>query len=180
MVQEIDLTCPVEFFAKLSDYGRKKHCCLLESRDYLTEGDAGELTFGTANPALYLTGTASRFTIEALSPTGRRMIAYFSEHRERFAFCKSVEFADSASRAAWKCRRNHGRGGPAQKHQPDGRAPRGGASPLNWPASPSASPAGCWGPSATISSTSSKSSRPTSTTFSATRTMSCTSPTTSS
>ena len=45
MVREVDITCPVEYFAKLSDYGRKKHCCMLESRDYLTEGDAGELTF---------------------------------------------------------------------------------------------------------------------------------------
>jgi anthranilate synthase component 1 len=93
MVREIDITCPVEFFAKLSDYGRRKHCCLLESRDYLTEGDAGELTFGTADPALYLTGRGNRFSIEALTPTGRRMLAYFAEHRERFAFCKSIAFA---------------------------------------------------------------------------------------
>jgi anthranilate synthase component 1 len=92
MVREIDLTCPVEFFAKLSDYGRNKHCCLLESRDYLTEGDAGELTFGTANPALYLAGTGNDFSIESLSPTGKRMIKYLSEHRERFDFCKSVQF----------------------------------------------------------------------------------------
>ena len=93
MVREIDITCPVEFFARLSDYGRKQHCCLLESRDYLTEGDAGELTFGTADPALYLTGRGSRFRIDALTPTGRRMLAYLAEHRRRFAFCKSVEFA---------------------------------------------------------------------------------------
>ncbi|RKY04162.1 MAG: anthranilate synthase component 1 [Planctomycetota bacterium] len=92
MVREVDITCPVEYFAKLSDYGRKKHCCMLESRDYLTEGDAGELTFGTANPALYITGTGDEFSIEALSPSGKRMIRYFSEHRERFGFCKSVEF----------------------------------------------------------------------------------------
>ena len=92
MVREIDLTCPVEFFAKLSDYGRNKHCCLLESRDYLTEGDAGELTFGTANPALYLTGTGSEFAIESLSPTGNRMIEYLAEHKERFDFCKCVHF----------------------------------------------------------------------------------------
>ena len=93
MVREIDITCPVEFFARLSDYGRKKHCCLLESRDYLTEGDAGELTFGTADPALYLTGRGNRFSIEALTPTGRRMLTYFAEHRERFSFCKSIDFA---------------------------------------------------------------------------------------
>jgi len=92
MVREIDITCPVEYFAKLSDYGRKKHCCMLESRDYLTEGDAGELTFGTADPALYLTGTGDRFSIEALSPSGRRMIGYFATHREQFDFCKSIDF----------------------------------------------------------------------------------------
>ena len=93
MVREIDITCPVEFFARLSDYGRKRHCCLLESRDYLTEGDAGELTFGTADPALYLTGRGDRFRIDALTPTGRRMLTYLAEHRQRFAFCQTVEFA---------------------------------------------------------------------------------------
>jgi anthranilate synthase component 1 len=92
MVREVDITCPVEYFAKLSDYGRKKHCCILESRDYLTEGDAGELTFGTANPALYLTGTGNQFSIEALSSSGKRMIGYFAEHRKRFDFCESIEF----------------------------------------------------------------------------------------
>jgi anthranilate synthase component 1 len=92
MVREIDITCPVEFFSRLSDYGRKKHCCLLESRDYLTEGDAGELTFGTAEPALYLSGRGNRFNIEALTPAGRRMLAYLAEHRERFSFCKSICF----------------------------------------------------------------------------------------
>jgi len=92
MVREIDIACPVEYFVKLSNYGRKKHCCMLESRDYLTEGDAGELTFGTADPALYLTGTGDRFTIEALSSSGRRMVGYFATHPERFAFCESVDF----------------------------------------------------------------------------------------
>ncbi|MEN8128489.1 MAG: anthranilate synthase component 1 [Planctomycetota bacterium] len=92
MVREIDITCPVEYFSKLSDYGRKKHCCMLESRDYLTEGDAGELTFGTADPALYLTGTGNVFSIEALSSSGKRMIDYLSQHRERFEFCESIEF----------------------------------------------------------------------------------------
>ena len=106
MVQEIDLTCPVEFFAKLSDYGRNKHCCLLESRDYLTEGDAGELTFGTANPALYLTGTGNNFSIESLSPTGDRMIEYLSEHRKRFDFCKSIQFG--ANRIAGQLESNEG------------------------------------------------------------------------
>lgn len=92
MVQEIDIACPVEYFAKLSDYGRKKHCCMFESRDYLTERDEGELTFGTASPALYITGTGDQFSIEALSLSGKRMIGYFTEHQERFLFCESVDF----------------------------------------------------------------------------------------
>ncbi len=91
MVQEIDITCPVEFFAKLSDYGRNRHCCLFESRDHLSEGGGGELTFGTANPALHLTGTANTFVLESLSNTGKRMIGYLTQHRERFAFCKQVD-----------------------------------------------------------------------------------------
>ena len=94
MVQQIDIRCPVEFFARLSDYGRARHCCLLESKDYLTEGDKGELTFGTANPALYLTGTGDKFVIEALSPTGRRIVKYLAGKRERFSFCRSVEFGE--------------------------------------------------------------------------------------
>ncbi len=106
MVREIDITCPVEYFAKLSDYGRKKHCCMLESRDYLTEGDAGELTFGTADPALYITGTGNEFSIESLSPSGKRMIRYFSEHRKRFDFCESVEFG--AERISGRLKENEG------------------------------------------------------------------------
>ncbi len=92
MVQEIDITCPVEFFIKLSDYGRNQHCCLFESRDHLSEGAGGELTFGTANPALHLTGTANSFVLESLSDTGRRMIRYLSGQKQRFAFCKEVDF----------------------------------------------------------------------------------------
>lgn len=95
MVQEIDITCPVEFFAKLSDYGRNQHCCLLESRDHLSEGAGGELTFGTTNPALHLSGTGNRFDIVALSKTGRRMLAYLAENRQRFDFCKQIDFSES-------------------------------------------------------------------------------------
>jgi anthranilate synthase component 1 len=80
---------PVDFFARLSDYGRAKNCALFEASDYLAEN---ALSFGTARPALYLTGTGADFTIKALSKTGRRMIEYLSAKKERFAFCESVEF----------------------------------------------------------------------------------------
>ncbi len=93
LVEEIQTAEPVDFFAKLSDYGRKKHCCLLESKDHLAGKDEGELTFGTANPALYLSGKGRDFQIAALSPIGRRMIKYFeTSARERFNFCKEIKF----------------------------------------------------------------------------------------
>ena len=94
VVRDIEMDCPVEFFAKLSDYGRKKHSCLFESRDYLSENAGGELTFGTADPALYVSGKGLDFTIEALSVVGRRMVGYLAGDEERFDFCESVEFSD--------------------------------------------------------------------------------------
>ncbi len=94
IVKEIDVDEPVGFFARLSDYGRAKNCCWFESREHL----AGftELSFGTARPALYLTGTGADFTIKALSNTGRRMLSYLSADEDRFAFCESVELGPEA------------------------------------------------------------------------------------
>jgi anthranilate synthase component I len=89
IVKQIDMGDPLDFFSKLTDYGRAKDCCLLESREYLT--GTGALSFGTARPALYLTGTGSDFTIKALTKTGQRMLSYLADE-ERFAFCESVEF----------------------------------------------------------------------------------------
>jgi anthranilate synthase component 1 len=107
IVKQIDIGEPVDFFAKLSDYGRAKNCCLFESREYLT--GSGALTFGTAKPALYLTGTGADFTIRALSGTGKRMLNYLwhglparedtakmAVPQARFAFCERVEFGPEA------------------------------------------------------------------------------------
>jgi anthranilate synthase component 1 len=94
IVKQIDIDEPVNFFARLSDYGRSKNCCLFESREYLT--GSGALTFGTAKPALYLTGTGADFTIRALSGTGRRMLNYLSTAKDKFAFCESVEFSQDS------------------------------------------------------------------------------------
>ncbi len=90
IVKEIDITDPVDFFARLSDYGQKDHCALLEASDYLAEN---ALSFGTAQPSLYLTGKGQEFTIKALSNIGKRMLAYLAgPARSRFDFCESVEF----------------------------------------------------------------------------------------
>ncbi|UCD50786.1 MAG: anthranilate synthase component 1 [Phycisphaerales bacterium] len=93
IVRQIDIDDPLEFFSKLTDYGRAKNCCLLESREYLA--GTGALSFGTARPALYLTGTGSQFTIKALTRTGQRMLGYLADEK-RFAFCESVEFGPDA------------------------------------------------------------------------------------
>ncbi|MBN1815746.1 MAG: anthranilate synthase component 1 [Sedimentisphaerales bacterium] len=96
IVKEIEMTDPLEFFSKLSDFGRNPHCCLFESRDYLTHGGGGELTFGTARPSLYLTGKGNEFSIKALTDTGRRMLRYLARQKNRFAFCKTVKFGEDA------------------------------------------------------------------------------------
>jgi len=93
ITREIAMADPMDFFARLSDYGRAENCCLFESREYLAGTEA--LSFGTARPALYLAGTGLDFTIKALSATGRRMLKYLAE-AERFGFCESVDFSDAA------------------------------------------------------------------------------------
>lgn len=94
ITREVEMADPMDFFARLSDYGRAENCCLLESREYLT--GSGALSFGTARPALYITGTGLDFTIEALSGTGRRMLGYLAAETQRFGFCESVDFSEEA------------------------------------------------------------------------------------
>jgi anthranilate synthase component 1 len=101
IVKQIDMDEPVDFFARLSDYGRAKNSCLFESREYLAGTKA--LSFGTAKPALYLTGMGAEFTIEALSKPGRRMIDYLSADKVRFDFCESVEFGTDAITGKIRC-----------------------------------------------------------------------------
>jgi anthranilate synthase component I len=93
IVKEIDMDCPVQFFAKLSDYGRKADSCLFESREHM-ENDTGALTFGTADPALYISGTGLEFIIKALNGVGRRMIKFLASDRAKFDFCEKVNFTE--------------------------------------------------------------------------------------
>lgn len=90
IVKRLDIADPMDFFAKISDYGRSKNCCLLESREYLAGSSA--LSFGTSRPALYITGRGNRFEIRALNKTGKRMISYLTFDRGRFSFCQTVDF----------------------------------------------------------------------------------------
>ncbi len=94
IVKQMDLDDPVDFFAKVSDYGRAKNSCLFESREYLA-GTAA-LSFGTTRPALYLTGKGVEFQIKALSKTGKRMLEFLVSDDERFDFCESVNVSSDA------------------------------------------------------------------------------------
>jgi len=82
---------PVSYFAKLSNYGRKKSCLLLESADIIAK--YGEKSLGTADPCLKLTGKAENFEILALNELGRR---FLKEIKNDFKFCdKAVYKKDS-------------------------------------------------------------------------------------
>ena len=94
IVRQIEIDDPVDFFAKLSDYGRSAHNCLFESKEYLA-GTAA-LSFGTARPSLYLTGTGDQFLIQALGRTGKRMLRYLASQPDRFGFCEQISFDDEA------------------------------------------------------------------------------------
>ncbi len=48
IVKRIEMADPMDFFAKISDYGRAKNCCLLESREYLAGSQRIELRHGQA------------------------------------------------------------------------------------------------------------------------------------
>lgn len=91
IVKRIEMSDPMNFFAKISDYGRVKNCCLLESKEYIRGSSA--LSFGTAKPALYLTGKGREFEIRALTKTGRRMIKYLTFDPKRFGFCETTDFS---------------------------------------------------------------------------------------
>ncbi len=91
--EQIDISDPMDFFARISDYGRLENSCLFETKEYLADDSA--LSFGTAKPALYLTGQGNDFVIKALNTTGRRMIQYLACDKDRFSFCESLDVTEN-------------------------------------------------------------------------------------
>ena len=75
---------PVEYFAKLSDYGRK-NSILLESADIVEK--YGELSLGSADPCLKITGKGADFEIKALNKLG---IKFIKSLKGDFDFCDKV------------------------------------------------------------------------------------------
>ena len=78
---------PLDFFAKLSGYGRKKYAFLLESAD--TIQSYGERTIGSASPCLRISGKKEDFEIQALTATGR---TFLKALKGDLKFCDQVRY----------------------------------------------------------------------------------------
>ena len=86
--KELDETHdPVGYFAKISNYGRKKNCLLLESADIIAK--YGEKSLGTANPCLKLVGRQENFEITALNELGKKFLKAI---KDDLKFCDKVVY----------------------------------------------------------------------------------------
>jgi anthranilate synthase component 1 len=77
----------IEFFAKLSDYGRKKHSILLESADIVPK--YGELSIGSTAPCLKVTGFKEDFEIRAFNQLGKKILKLI---KKDLSFCDKVTY----------------------------------------------------------------------------------------
>ncbi len=75
----------VDYFSKLSDYGRKKNSILLESADFIAK--YGELSIGTSNPCLKISGRGENFEIISLNEQGAKILSFLGK---AFTFCSKV------------------------------------------------------------------------------------------
>src|SRR3989344_5053363 len=98
--EAVDYIEPIEFFIKLSNYGRNKNAILLESAD----ASIKERSLGSANPCLKVTGKNEEFEIKALSNLGRKFLQFL---KGDFKFCDKVEYGNNAIKGRLKpARRN--------------------------------------------------------------------------
>ena len=79
---------PVDYFAKISDYGRKSNSFLLESAEILPV--YGERSFGSAAPCLRLCGYKKDFSIEALSESGEDFLKFL---KNKLDFCDRIKYS---------------------------------------------------------------------------------------
>ncbi len=89
----------VEYFAKVSDYGRANGCILLESADVVAK--YGEQSIGSAEPCLRLSGKGDDFSINALNPLGERFLEALQGELD---FCDSVEYGKRIIKGALRSR----------------------------------------------------------------------------
>jgi len=78
---------PVEYFSRLSNYGRKKHSLLLESADIVPK--YGEKSLGSANPCLIVKGKGEDFEIMALNNLGKKFLKFL---KNDFNFCDEAKY----------------------------------------------------------------------------------------
>jgi|TARA_Y100000310_G_scaffold292645_1_gene321582 anthranilate synthase component 1 len=71
----------LEYFAKLSDYGKKKNSIFLENN---------EKSFGTVNPCLKVTGKGIDFEITALNALGKKFLDFI---KKDFKFCDKAVYS---------------------------------------------------------------------------------------
>ena len=78
---------PVEYFAKLSNYGKNRNCIMFESANIVPK--YGERSLGSSDPCLKVIGKNEEFKILALNEIGRRFIEFL---RDDFDFCDEVKY----------------------------------------------------------------------------------------
>ncbi|MFH1642458.1 MAG: anthranilate synthase component 1 [Nanoarchaeota archaeon] len=88
---------PVDYFAKLSDYGSKKNCILLESADIVDK--YGELSLGTSSPCLVLKGFREEFEIKALNSLGEELLKLI---KSDLKFCDKLVYKKSIIKGVLK------------------------------------------------------------------------------
>ena len=93
---------PVEYFAKLSDYGRKENSLLFESASIVPK--YGERSLGTVDSCLKIIGKDESFQIHALNKTGIRFIDFL---KGDFDFCDEVEYRKDVILGKLKPKRNN-------------------------------------------------------------------------
>jgi anthranilate synthase component I len=79
---------PIDVFTRISNYGRNKHCLLLESAEIVKK--YGEHSVAAIDPCLYIKGRADKFSIKALNERGRRMLPLL---KDRLAFCDAIRLS---------------------------------------------------------------------------------------
>ena len=91
---------PVDYFAKLSDYGRNKNSLLLESADIIEK--YGELSLGSASPSLHLKGFKEEFEIKALNKIGETILKLL---KPDLKFCDKISYKKNCIKGVLKPKR---------------------------------------------------------------------------